>query len=130
MSKYGVFSGRLFFPAFGLKTERYEVSLRIQSECRKIRPEKTPYLDTFHTVMGRVVDVMLDLYNNFPQISSDFPVNIFLFKVNNRNTRNRCEICSKLIIKTPERRQRRRSCVFIVNFEHISHLFLVFLLLS
>ena len=27
-----------------------------------------------------------------------------------------------LTIKTPERRQWRRSGVFIVNFEHISHL--------
>ena len=36
----------------------------------------------------------------------------------------------KLTIKTPERRQRRRSRVFLVNFEHISLLFLVFLLLS
>ena len=35
------------------------------------------------------------------------------------------EICSKLIIKTSERRHWRRSGVFIVNFEHISH-FLVF----
>ena len=43
------------------------------------------------------------------------------------NTRTRCEICSKLTIKTPERRQWRRSGVFIVNFEHISHLVLVFL---
>ena len=42
----------------------------------------------------------------------------------------RCEICSKLTIKTPERRQWRRSGVFIVNFEHISHLFLVFLFLT
>ena len=35
-------------------------------------------------------------------------------------------------MKTPERRQRRRSGpgVFIVNFGHISHLFLVFLLLT
>ena len=36
--------------------------------------------------------------------------------------------CSKLTIKTPERRQCRRSCVFIVNFEHILHFVLVFLL--
>ena len=28
----------------------------------------------------------------------------YMFKVNNRNTRARCEICSKLTIKTPERR--------------------------
>ena len=49
-----------------------------------------------------------------------FPAKIYLFKVNNRNTRKRCEICSKLTIKTPS--------VFIVKFEHISYLFLVFLL--
>ena len=30
------------------------------------------------------------------------PVAIYLFKVNNRNTRARCEICSKLAIKKPE----------------------------
>ena len=32
------------------------------------------------------------------------PSGIYLLKVNNRNTRTRCEICSKLTIKTPERR--------------------------
>ena len=58
------------------------------------------------------------------------PASIYLFKVNNRNTRARCEICSKLTIKTPERRHWRRSGVFIVTFEHISHLNLVFLLLT
>ena len=30
--------------------------------------------------------------------------------------------CSKLTIKTPERRHWPRPSVFIVNFEHISHL--------
>ena len=35
MSKYGVIS-HPYFPAFGLNTERYEVFLRIQSECGKI----------------------------------------------------------------------------------------------
>ena len=37
---------------------------------------------------------------------------------------------SKLTTKTRERRQRRHSGVFIVNFESISHLFLAFLLLT
>ena len=36
----------------------------------------------------------------------------------------------KLTIKTPERRQWRPSGVFIVNFEHILHVFLKFLLLT
>ena len=64
------------------------------------------------------------------KLLSQFPANIYLLKVNNRNTRKRCEICSKLTIKTPEQRQWRRSGVFNVNFEHISHFFLVFLLLT
>ena len=59
-----------------------------------------------------------------------FPAGIYLVKVNNRNTRTRYEICSKLTIKIPERRHWRRSGIFIVNFKHISHLVLVFLLLT
>ena len=35
--------------------------------------------------------------------------NIYLFQVNNENTRKRCEICSKLNIKPPERRKQRRQ---------------------
>ena len=41
-----------------------------------------------------------------------------------------CEICSKLTIKTPERRQWCHLGFFIVNFEHVSNLFLPFLLLT
>ena len=56
-----------------------------------------------------------------------------MVKVNNRNTRTRCEICSEVTIKTPERPHCRRSGLLlltsniftpcssasIVNFEHI-----------
>ena len=45
-----------------------------------------------------------------------------MLKVNNRNTRIISEICSKLTIKTPG--------IFIVNFEHVLHLNIVFLLLE
>ena len=38
--------------------------------------------------------------------------------------------CSELTIKSPERCHWRRSGVFVVNFEHSSRLFLVFLLLT
>ena len=55
------------------------------------------------------------------------PAGIDMLKVNNRNIRTRCEICSNLTIKTRERRQWRRSDILIVNFEHIV---LVFLLLT
>ena len=42
---------------------------------------------------------------NFEQENAS-PASFHLFKVNNRNTRKRYKICSKLTIKTPERRQR------------------------
>ena len=41
-----------------------------------------------------------------------------------------CKICSKLTIKSPERRNWGRSCIFIINFEQISHIVLAFPLLT
>ena len=38
------------FPAFGLNTERYGVSFRIESECGKMWTRATPNTDTFYTV--------------------------------------------------------------------------------
>ena len=39
-----------YFPVFGLNTKRYSVSLRIQSECGKIRTRITPNTDAFHAM--------------------------------------------------------------------------------
>ena len=49
---------------------------------------------------------------------SQHPASIYLFKVNNRNTRKRREKRSKLPIKRPY-----RSGVFIVNFEQFHFFF-------
>ena len=64
------------------------------------------------------------------QYTNFIPAGIYLLKTNGRNTRTRCEICSKQTVKISERRQCRRSGVFIVNFEHISKFVQVFLLLT
>ena len=53
------------------------------------------------------------------------PAGIYLLKVNNINTRTRFEICSKLTIKI-----LASFWYLYCNFEHISHLVLVFLLLA
>ena len=45
------------------------------------------------------------------------PAGIYLFKVNDANIG--CKICSKLKMKTPERRDWRCSGVFLVNFEQL-----------
>ena len=62
--------------------------------------------------------------------NNGFPASNFMFKVNSRSTRTRCEMSSKLTIKTSEVRHWRRFGAFIVNLEHISHLALVLLLLT
>ena len=55
------------------------------------------------------------------------PASICLFKVIIRKIKTKSEICSKSTIKTPE---RCHSGVFIVNLEQISHVDLVFPLLT
>ena len=50
--------------------------------------------------------------------------------VDNRNTTKMFEIYSKLTIKIPGRSHWHRSGVFMVNFEQVSWLFVVFLLLD
>ena len=42
-----------YFPLFGLNTERYGVSLHIQSECGKMRTRTTTNTDTFHAVNNK-----------------------------------------------------------------------------
>ena len=110
------FHGTCFF-LYPLTTSENQNFLMFSGGCRK-RPVPWGTLKSCHC------NEKLFLYENL------YPVCIYLLKVNNRNTRTRCEICSKLTIRTPERRQLRHSGVFIVNFEHISHLVLVFQLLT
>ena len=55
-----------------------------------------------------------------------FPSENFLIKFNNQNFRTMSEIYSVFAIKTPARRQWHLSDVFIVNFEQISHVVLMF----
>ena len=43
------------------------------------------------------------VFNDSVYLLSSPPANIYLFKVNNENTRKRCEIYSKLTIKTPKK---------------------------
>ena len=49
------------------------------------------------------------------------PNDIYLFKVKNGKNGTKCEICSKLILKTAGRRHwcLRRSSVFIADFDQI-----------
>ena len=72
-----------YFPAFGLSTNRYSVSLRIQSKCGKIRTRKTANADTFHTVLA------IEMYKIYDDISLTIMSEIFTLKHQNYyNLRN------------------------------------------
>ena len=47
----------------------------------------------------------MKLPDNVLVVKVTYPAGNYMFKVNNKNTSARCEVCSKLTIKTPERRQ-------------------------
>ena len=52
----------------------------------------------------------------------NYPAGIYLFKINNRNSRTMCEICSKLTIKTPDDVIDFTNCsaVSTVEFEQVN----------
>ena len=62
-------------------------------------------------------------------IVSQAQLTFFFLEFSNHNSSTKCEISSKLTTETPERHQWH-SGVFIVIFEHIWHVFLLFLLLT
>ena len=59
-------------------------------------------------------DLYLEDFSHIKNVKAINPANIYLFKVNNRNVAKRCDVCSKLTIKTPARRQCCCTDVFIV----------------
>ena len=82
------------------------------------------FLSTVHNfILSSEFFIFILNERNYYILIVNYTANICLFKVNNRNTRKRFEICLKLSMITPERRHWRHSGVFIVNFDHISHLF-------
>ena len=50
------------FPAFGLNTERYAVSLRIQSKCGKMQTRITPKKDALYVVFFLWVSLIMNKF--------------------------------------------------------------------
>ena len=70
-----------------------------------------------------------DLFAQF-DLWNLIPTGIYLLKINNKSTSTRLEICSKLKQERQQNDAGRCSGVFTVNFGHVSHLVLEFLLLT
>ena len=83
-----------------------------------------------------ILIIVVVIIINSPFYPGDFStgsttaVNIYLFKVTNRNIRKRYEIFSKPTINTPERHQQHHSGVLLLTLSIFYFFFLVFLLLT
>ena len=86
-------------------------------------------MELFAKIVGSVLSRRLSS-NHFEADATLIAQLVFTCPKLTIETLTRCEICSKLTIKTPERHQWHCYDVLIVNFEHVSHLVLVFLLLT
>ena len=77
----------------------------------------------------------ISLSGFFDNFDTKLPANIYLFRVNNRNTRKKREICSKLAITTSEQHHCRHfgvlllslSSVSIVEFEQVNGSWAIFI---
>ena len=79
----------------------FKYDSQIKKGKRKV--QKFEYLDN---VLGRIKRIFHNFLTKFFLLvkswTQAFPPKIFLLKVNKRNTRKWCEICSKLTVKTPD----------------------------
>ena len=69
------------------------------------------YLYNVSLSFGRIRCHIFFGQNHLVFSQQNLPAGNYMFKVNNRNTRRRCKICSKF----------SRSGAFIINFKHFSH---------
>ena len=101
----------------GISVNANLISVRLKSKRQRNNFLFTWYFDAvsrcrFQPYRSNIRTVNIQMLNRYFSSNStresEHPrkfdsANIFLFKINNRNTRKRCEIWSKLTIKTPER---------------------------
>ena len=112
---------------------RFQVMIKIESVCGLALPKKVHSQILRTKLAWTWTDHEQCTANEYgpalPKVHDPVPNWHFPLKVNIRNNRVRSEIFWKLTIKTPEWRQWRPYSVFIIDFEHISHLVLVLLML-
>ena len=115
------------------------IKKRLQHRCFPVNIAKFFHRQVFTAVSRRCVQTEITqiniatlrkhLFNKFLQVFRIIPAVIYLFKVNSKNTRAMCDICSKLIIDTKTKSLTSFKFLY-VNFEQISLIVLVFLLLT
>ena len=106
----------------GTTSRSVRYSKQIAKRVKLIRSLPKPWIEQIFIDSGNSINDTIQDHHLIKKHHMIIYINsaITMFKVNYRNTRTRCEICSELTIKALDRRQWRRSGAFI-NFENISH---------
>ena len=96
-------------PMLKLQSNFIEITLRYGcSPVNLLHILRTPFSRSTSGRLLLLVHDFLTLTSPFREkhkVLTEFPAGNYLLNVNNRKIRKRCEICSKLTIKTPEPRQ-------------------------
>ena len=116
-----------------LKIDFFEKTIYLETESHKVWDQSVePFWNSGHFKLA-LVNLTWPVFNRVKR-EICFPDGIYLLKVNNRNTRTRCEICLtiKITIKILEQHQCLSGILFelwtyftpcssisIVNFEHV-----------
>ena len=113
------------FPVFSPEKTTYLRISTLFTQCWIYRIRFGFYLQSeYKSEKLRFWTCFIKYEKSIHKLNNKYPACNYPLKVNNRNTRTRCEICSKLTIKIPERRQwpyfTLCSSVSIVNFEQVN----------
>ena len=96
-----------------MEVKRFRIlALKFFKTLNRLSPKFATYtfiISPTHIIKDTTYVLTIETHQNMETIALEplghiYPAGNYMFKVNNRNTRTRCEICSKLTIKTPERR--------------------------
>ena len=99
------------FLAFGLNTERYGISLCIQSECGKSQTRKTPNADTFHAVIKETIKLLPCGISNLAISKCGCKIFLYLRRSNDLFLKNFCLKFLDFINKPSPRLTRLRISV-------------------
>ena len=117
-------------PQNGLKLVNRTNNATSLMKCLHVTNVTTYYTHTLHLFLQHCIDEISLKCEFYTCYSITFRASNYQLKINKRNTRTRREICSKLTIKTLKRHYCRHSGAFLINSEHVSRLFLMFLSLT
>ena len=105
-----------YFPAFGLNTERFRRSLRIESECGKMRTRITPNMDTFHSVTFFIVGHILAAFY-YGYLITQIPGGYIAARFGGKNLFGIAILLSAMLtLITPLASREHWSFLFILRF--------------